>query len=491
MFAWPIVLAPASRSSVTSLSWKVPLARSTRPFASGLWANTCVTPTVCGANALALAENPKYPYLIATRIGVNPGGWLQYTYWKQLWYTNYHNDPPTTCSNTHLVNKVTKQYPCNLSNPFPGPQFWKPEFVTVEPKVAGYIGQVWDGIHLKLDKIPGVVDAEGNPVWAGSEARSCAPAKYGKFAFSVKFLGDGPGAYEYTYTDPVTKKPVPGAWNVTFGAYTYKPQGNVKTSGIGYCWPNTCSELDFLEWGKSRTQRTKTNPAGAQGPAQWGIQPWYECCTAKDQPIKGCAAPTVKLDPDNGYPGGCPIPPFNPPSDTRVKRWDNWSGDIWGELYSKYDSTVTIICDYQDPQYTTTPTITWECRLGSPKTSDYPEDLTAPWKYQGPLVAKSTITCPSTGSCPDDNDKYFPTIDEDTYIMFNLWMGSAKNPCGDPTASGQGKAHPIGGPDGKGSAKEVIVMFPEYEHSPDTPPWNSVCTGAVKYLGKCTPPYHT
>ena len=44
-FASPMVLAPARRNSATSLSWKVPLARSTRPFASGLRANTCVTPS--------------------------------------------------------------------------------------------------------------------------------------------------------------------------------------------------------------------------------------------------------------------------------------------------------------------------------------------------------------------------------------------------------------------------------------------------------------
>ena len=40
-----MVLAPARRSSVTSRSWKVPLARSTRPFASGERAKICSTPS--------------------------------------------------------------------------------------------------------------------------------------------------------------------------------------------------------------------------------------------------------------------------------------------------------------------------------------------------------------------------------------------------------------------------------------------------------------
>ena len=58
-FASSKVLAPARRNSETSRSlrqaqgrlWKVPLARSTRPLASGLWANIWVTPSSPRARA--------------------------------------------------------------------------------------------------------------------------------------------------------------------------------------------------------------------------------------------------------------------------------------------------------------------------------------------------------------------------------------------------------------------------------------------------------
>ncbi len=446
--------------------------------------NYCITPLGC-AGGLAKALDPNYPYLIANRVP-NPMGDLDY---RQLWWTDYHGDPATTCPNTHIVlengEKVTKHYPCNWMNPFPGPQFWKPDFVTVEKTTAICSGSsiynccppkghgendCWDGIKLKLDKIPGVFDADGNPVWAGSEIRSCAPAQYGEFVFSVKFLNEGAAAYQNTYTDPVTGKIIPGAWNVTFGAYTYKPN-DAKTSGIGFCWPNICNELDFLEWGKSRSQAN-------QGPSQWGIQPWYECCTAADMgeggvKITGCAAPTT----DNG----CPIPPGNPASESRVQRWDPFNAGDWGALYGKWDNWITIKCKYDDPDTTVgAPQIHWEARLGHPTGGDA---VIYPWLYDGPIIAQNTLCacggtilpgekCPTGGKCSPDNLKYFPRIDDDTYIMFNLWMGSAYNPCGSPYEKGQGGAHPI-----DNRKKEVLITTPQYKTSVGSgaPIWNSVC----------------
>jgi hypothetical protein len=142
---------------------------------------------------------------------------------------------------------------------------------------------------------------------------------------------------------------------------------------------------------------------------------------------------------------------------------------------------MTIICTYDDPDNIVgVPQIKWEARLGKPSGGD----VLRPWNYSGPLVAQNVlcacggqidpgVKCPTGGKCSPDNLKYFPRIDDETYIMFNLWMGSAYNPCGSPYEKGQGAAHPI---DGK--KKEVLIKFPQYKIpvGSERPVWNSVCT---------------
>ena len=59
--AWSMVLAPASLSSLTNRSWKVPAIRSTRPLAWGERAKTC--------------SMPNSPMALVNWVG--PTGWVK------------------------------------------------------------------------------------------------------------------------------------------------------------------------------------------------------------------------------------------------------------------------------------------------------------------------------------------------------------------------------------------------------------------------------
>ena len=66
--------------SDTSRSWKVPLARSTRPFASGLWANTWVTPSSLRARPHWVGVTPRAPDPFSS---LWPGDWK--TEWRSVY----------------------------------------------------------------------------------------------------------------------------------------------------------------------------------------------------------------------------------------------------------------------------------------------------------------------------------------------------------------------------------------------------------------------
>jgi hypothetical protein len=151
-----------------------------------------------------------------------------------------------------------------------------------------------------------------NSSWCGAEAVLCEPCTYGEYYVVVKI--------------PTGAKAFLDDYNTTIGIFTFKAD-NTPTPGLGSCYPNTCHEIDIVEYGKGRNSQE-------QSAGQWGIQPWYGCASDPNNPNPDC-------DPDCISDGQV--------VSSRIKRWPNFTEEQWQAiLYA--DSTITYKMIWKGPR---------------------------------------------------------------------------------------------------------------------------------------------
>jgi hypothetical protein len=242
------------------------------------------------------------------------------------------------------------------------------------------------------DDIKLTLKDEGNGKWSAAEAVLLQTLNYGDYWFTVDYsgvheIGANPEnlkqGSKYPYSEP----------NVVSGIYTFRfiESDNTRADPTAYkrfCWPNACSELDIMEWGKLGVP---SNP----GPGDWGVQPWYKC---ENNPVKSmddciCDAGCNTLDTNN----------IQRIEDKSVQ-WDN----------NKTKNCITYHCFWGDPDGSN-PVIKWDANPG-----DFGEQ---PWN--------SYPTTP-LWSWSRDNKKgglYSVYLNEDIRMHFNLWaQGAPKYP---------------------------------------------------------------
>ena len=218
--------------------------------------------------------------------------------------------------------------------------------------------------------------------WASAEAQLLSPLNYGDYYYTVQFVSDG-GAGAYSENND---------WNTTFGAYTFAQAGLIEAGLCGsFCYksadnPNACHELDMIEWGKSRDPKNV-------GIAQWGTQPWF----ADAQ----CAFSTKNLD--------------RSAWNFKQADWDA-IGAANNNITFRMNWTPTNLEFWAAPgDYGTQP---WN--------KGFQDNVKWHFKYSG-------------------DPRNIPTVDEKTYLMFNLWAPGVLI----------GQNQKIGPSDGK--PKEVII----------------------------------
>ena len=263
--------------------------------------------------------------------------------------------------------------------------------------------------------------------WTSSEAVLMKRLAYGHYWFTVDYTGAG--GSKYFLQDN----------NTIVGVFSYK-QNEKKTSGIGYCWPNDCHELDFIEWGKMGWQ--------SPGPGDWGVQPWYVCNNNPQKPEDTCVCP----DPNN--PQSCYQ------TDTRnLVRLDDKDFD---PISTK--NCITYHVYWPDPE--SNQPIAFEAHPG-----DFGPQ---PWNGGFPL-GKSLWSWKWPDQSGVARDLYYPRIDEDTFLHFNIWAmyGKPQNAAQVPSARTvvfKNLAFPPGVSDIGGVPCQAFPQCPQGAGNPDLPP---------------------
>ena len=195
--------------------------------------------------------------------------------------------------------------------------------------------------------------------YTGAEAVLLKNLVYGTYSFTLDF-SKNPDGINFIRKDP----------NVVCGIFTFK-RNNDSTSGQGFCYPNICKEIDFIEWGKFGVADGNANYSG-----DWGVQPWYKCngtYSATECDMDQSAVDELRIQ---------KIKDLNLTSDilTIKSVWKGPFANLEFKAYSGNDFTK--------------PVLSWDI-------------------------------------APDTNGvEFIPSEDVETYLHFNLWcVGPPKGPC--------------------------------------------------------------
>lgn len=195
--------------------------------------------------------------------------------------------------------------------------------------------------------------------YTGAEAVLLREVKYGTYSFTLDF-SKTPGGINFIQQDP----------NVIFGIFTYK-RNNESTSGQGFCYPNICNEIDFLEWGKFGQ-----GEANAAYSGDWGVQPWYKCIG--DYSNTKCQM-DLEFQTD----------------ERRINKLIN---------INLQSNILTIVSDWKGPDEN----VTFKAYSGTNMSNPVLQ-----WVVE-----------------PDDKAQFIPNEDIETYLHFNLWCtDQPKGPC--------------------------------------------------------------
>jgi hypothetical protein len=131
--------------------------------------------------------------------------------------------------------------------------FPQPPSVIITSPSNSYIDNIDKCLHIGIN----YNEKSG---YTGAEAVLLKNLVYGTYSFTLDF-SKTPDGINFIQKDP----------NVIFGIFTYK-RNHDATSGQGFCYPNICNEIDFIEWGKFGDKEGNATYSG-----DWGVQPWYKC----------------------------------------------------------------------------------------------------------------------------------------------------------------------------------------------------------------------